>query len=343
MNRFKYIYIMALLLVACNESGDEFLAGNEIAMSARIVENAETRALSTYEILGKVPSEEYPVNALLCFSEVSGIYKHQPAAPSYLPCHTTISYTSANKTYPKTFEVNDGNGNIVDVSPRYPIGDAAYCVGLHPATGWTFDDPNYKVASHAIDNTSDIMFAPEISGTYGTQFGAQTYTHLQAWLKIVLCAMTHEAIEMWGGIKSISLKGAANVNIDLAATITSESFIGANKKITYTGEKDIHVITESDNYTLDILLKDAGSFFYIPLHDANGILAENTLKIVTENIGEREVKFKLTDKNGYEITNIYDAIGKLYILELHFQHIDQIKASCTLESWEAIDDNLYME
>ena len=320
-------FIAAFMLAACSQNSNETFDDKAIALNAGIVEATSTRAIKTDEVRGNVPSDKYPLNALICFGTESKVYKHAPTEPSYLPCRTTINYTSGNKTYPTPY---DGN------PLKYPQDNSlVYCVGLHPQTGWTFTD-NSNV-TFPIDGRSDIMFAPEIIGKWELPFDAQTYTHLQAWMKITICATAPEAIEAWGDIDSIAIKSKAQVEINLGAETDSLSF--ENNGIKYSGEKCIGIVKKSDNVKLETHIKEVGQFFYVPLNMA----AEDTIIIKTRNKELKKIPFKLIDKNNKTISHISKAIGKLYIVELEFQPFDLIKAECTLDSWDAWDDNLYLE
>ena len=322
-----FIFIATFILAACTQSSDVTLDDKAITLNAGIVEIDATRAIKAEEVRGDYPSEQYPLDALICFSTESNVYKHAPVEPAYLPCRTTISYTDASKSYPAPY---DGN------SLKYPQDNSpVYCIGLHPRTGWTFtDDSN---VTHEINGTSDIMFAPEISGRWELPFATQTYTHLQAWTKITVCATAPEAIDAWGDIESISIKSRAHVNINLGAQATHAAF--DNEDIKYSGEKNINIVEATDSVKLYTYLSEISDFFYVPLDPAAG----DTLMVKTKHKELKKIAFKLTDKDNNPITHIADAVGKLYIIELDFQPFDLIKAECTLESWNAWDDNLYLE
>ncbi len=336
-----YIFIIICTLAACTESNDAQFGDNLIALNASIFETkSTTRALQANEIRGDEPSKDYPLEVLACFSTTSGTYSPNPtpAAPTYLPCNTTINYIDRIKTFPAPYE-----GDILK-QLKYPADNSTvYCVGFHPKDNWTF--PGDNKIRYEIDGVQDVMYAPEISGKWEIPFNTQIFTHMQAWMKIVVCANDKDAIDAWGGIDSITIKSKKYIDIDLAKKpdpAVAASF-AANGGIDYNDEKKLKVVSATDSVELSTQLQELCSFFYIPLSITNDENPGQTLYIYTRNKGIKEVNFKLIDKNGNYIKNIYDAIGKLYIVELHFLPFDFIKANCTLKEWEAWDDNLYME
>lgn len=335
--KIPYCFIALFMLAACNNDTDELPVEIPISMNAQMVTDVDaTRALSTNEIRGALPSKEYPLEALLCFSTTSKVYDAEPTpvVPTYLPCHTTINYTSGTKTYPAPIGEND---------IKYPIDNTkVYCIGLHPNTGWTFEDDNPSCcASYTLDGRSDIMFAPEINGSMYTPFGTQTYTHLQTWVKLNVCATYPEAIEAWGKIKSIKLKGYNNIKIDLDTEFNNRTELKtalSTGKIAFGGELTLEPVVESDDVYLKTQLKELSSFFYVPAGINN-----NVLEIETKNKGKITVSFDLVDENHNVITDLSDALGKIFVIELHFFPIDMVKVKCTLNQWEDWTDNLYME
>lgn len=341
MKRVLYIFIMACALAGCCENNDMQFGDNLIALNASIFEtNSTTRALKADEVRGDEPSREYPLEVLACFSTTSGAYSQSPTpvAPSYLPCNTTINYIDKIKTFPDPYEGN----NLKQL--KYPSDNSpVYCVGLYPKEDWSF--PANNKIRYEINGEKDVMFAPEISGKWEYPFTTQTFTHMQAWLRIVICANNKDAIEAWGGIDSIKIKSRKYIDIDLAKKpdpSVAASF-AAEGGIEYTGEKGMIVVSAEDSVELSTQLQEVCSFFYIPLNITNDENPDQTILIYTKNKGVKEVHFKLVDKDNKPIKNIHDAISKLYVLELHFQPFDFIKANCALKEWEAWDDNLYME
>lgn len=339
-----YIFILLLLFVACSDDTEKVFPDRSISLNAQIASVAvESRSIISNEIRGNIPSKEYPLNALLCFSRESKKYDVAPVpvAPTYLPCRTTINYISGTKTYPTPLGDND---------LKYPLDNSeVYCVGLHPNDvyvnegdkGWKFEGSAPLSASRNLDGATDILFAPEISGSLYAPFATQTYSHLQAWLKLNVCAVDHEAVDAWGKIKSVKITSSSKIKIDLDTDFSNSTELKTALdagKIAFSGEESLYPVVESDNIELDTQLKELSSFFYVPVDVSN-----NVLEIETEKKGTKYVSFELVDANNNAITSLSDALGKIFVIELHFFPIEIIKAKCTLKQWEDWTDNLYMD
>lgn len=342
--RISLILMAQLMLAACSDDTKELFSDVPIALNAGIMPvDAGTRAIETDEIRGNVPSNEYPLDALLFFTTTSKKYDKSPVpvAPSFLPCRTTISYTSGTKTYPAPLGDND---------IKYPLGnDMVYCVGLYPDDvyvnegdkGWKIEGDATVTASRDLDGVTDILFAPEISGQLYTPFGTQTYSHLQAWVKLNVCAVDPEAVEAWGKIKSIKITGRANIKIALDTEFGNMEELKTAidvGKIVYSDTKPLDLIEDSDDVYLNTQLVELSSFFYVPVD-----VTDNVLVIETEKKGTKSVPFDLVDANNNVITHLSGALGKIFVIELHFYPIEIIKAKCTLNQWEDWTDNLYMD
>ncbi|MBR5298339.1 MAG: hypothetical protein IKU29_10805, partial [Parabacteroides sp.] len=215
MKRLYLIYIGivgCLCFSACSKNEDSFLderMGN-ISLSAVVDElKIVTKTLNDNAYTGSVPSPDKNLEAAVWFSLESGCYpeslsddetdetKIALSAETNLPIHGVINFQSGTATFP---ESNDG------LEPKYPVNNQpVYCVGLYPHEGWTVDESATK-ATHAITGTEDLMFAPEISGSWNQHFEIQRYRHLLTWLKICVCTTTPEAGKYWGKLKNITLK-----------------------------------------------------------------------------------------------------------------------------------------
>ena len=337
--KFYILLVLAFVLAACSESNMAIYGDKPIALSAAISETLSvSRAYHTEEIRDNVPSEEYPLNALVCFSCTDGVYSGTPVpvSPSYLPCNTKISYTTANKTYPDPY--SDGT-NRYDL--KYPQDNSlVYCVGLHPnedEAKWSFVGDS-KVR-YEVDGIHDAMYAPQISGQWETPFPNQVYTHMQSWMKIVVSAVSEDAVDAWGGIESVKINSGKYIDIDLSKKPDPAESSAYGKGIVFSDNIDMYVVTADDNIQLTTNLTEIAEFFYVPV----GNCANQTITIKTKNRGEKTISFGLIDKDNNPIDTQFDAIGKLYVVELHFHPMEFIKANCILEEWEALDDNLYLE
>lgn len=327
MNR-KLLYII-LLIASWSCSKIDETADRLICLSAGIADlEVSTRAAvigTPYR--GSVPSESNQLNAAVWFSTTPYDYDHSPEYPAYLPCRTTMTFKGESVTYADYDD--DPTDNKPAVSLKYPTisNTPVYCIGMHPASGWSSDD-GVKI-THAITGSEDLMFADQISGTWNSHLPKQQYSHLLTWVKINFCAMTMEAARQWGGVTEITISSKDGLEIDLSKE---------TNKVSYTGN-DIEIKTfESAAGVLPSLTStEAGSLFCSPS-------TQYTVTIKTTNYPEgKVVPITLTDLDYQPLTSPSEAVGKLFIISLYFNPFNVLEGTCTLNYWNGQNEDLYMK
>ncbi len=330
--KFVLLYVLlATVVSACSNDDVKVVNDYDIALRAAVV-NIESSAVGRAvvsakdnEYRGEVPTSENPLDAKLLFSLTSGDYHHAtiPAAPTFLPCHTTIQYTNGLMTIPEPY-----NGVALNTL-RYPTtNENVYCVGVYPVADWTIeDDGNGGTAiSRDIVGNEDLMFAPQIAGSWNSHFGTQNYNHILSWVKVIVCATDQDVLESWGKITQLSISSASKVNIGLS---------GENAVINYTGSKSIDMIDDTNPTALKITNQEVGNVFCSPT-------TTFTVNVATEfKPTPRSVTISIPkDIYGNTIT---EPAGRLFILTLYFNKFDIITGVCTLSAWNSVNENLYLE
>ena len=323
--------MLAIFVSACSNDGVNVANNQDIALRAAVVDiesSAVGRAVvsaTDKEYRGYVPTSENPLDAKVLFSLTSGDYHHTttPVAPTFLPCHTTIKYINGLMTIPDPY-----NGMALNTL-RYPTTNSTvYCVGLYPIADWTIADDGSggTTLSHDIIGNEDLMFAPQITGSWNSHFGAQNYSHLLSWVKVIVCATDQEASDSWGRITQLSLSSASKVEIGLS---------GGAAVIDYTGSTYIDMIDNTNPAALKITNQELGNVFCSPTTNF-------TINVATEyKTSTRSVIISIPkDINGNAITN---PAGRLFILTLYFNKFDIITGVCTLSAWNSVNENLYLE
>ena len=144
---------------------------------------------------------------------------------SKVAIHTTATFRS-------------GDPQLLSAAIYGKDGDAAppvYFVAFHP-TGWTTpgDDSEGKVATYTFDGNDDVMFAPQVSGHYATDFASSPelyFRHLLTWLRIEMKAENETVSNSWGLLKSITIRSNSAVTVDL----TSDAYNAGNYKFEIEG------------------------------------------------------------------------------------------------------------
>ena len=148
----------------------------------------------------------------------------------------------------------------------YPKKDdtPVYFVGFHPQssdTGWILQNDNNS-ASFTFTGMEDVMFAPRISGSYGTDFDASPqfhFRHLLTWLRIEMIAdMDEEDVEnrkavaeAWGEIVSMTISSKNQVTVN---NLSEDVFNSSN--VVFSGDATDMKLYHTDT---DDVFPNAGS------------------------------------------------------------------------------------
>jgi hypothetical protein len=214
-------------------------------------------------------------------------------------------------------------------------------VGFYPSTDWTYVEGiegNSSSATHAITGFEDLMFAPPIQGNWNNHFDRQKFSHLLTWLKVCVCATTADAGNYWGKLKKITLKNVpSSLQINNLSKMQSE-YENANRKVTLTssdissiGSYSPDIFNNTDGIDLGINIQDVGSIFCYPQSSYN-------LLIECENGKTKEIPIELKALSG---STINFPAGYQYVLMLNFYPFEVVEGVCTLNAWDAQNENLY--
>lgn len=145
-----------------------------------------------------------------------------------------------------------GNENQLLRDAIYPHdGKSVYFVGLHPhSVNWQTVDPGNNVANCTFSGKEDVMYAPEVFGTYQKldddkvdwekRVVSLHYYHLLTWLRLKIIAEDEEVVKAWGKINRITIASKNHLSIDLTQTaiqkIDSKNVLNESC-VTFTGEE----------------------------------------------------------------------------------------------------------
>ena len=124
--------------------------------------------------------------------------------------HTDATFQSGNPQLLRAAIYNKENKPTVSFVAFSPISTAEQ--------KWT--DEEGKYAMYTFDGNDDVMFAPQVQGTYAIEFSLTptlSYHHLLTWLRIEMKAESKEVADSWGKITSMTIKSNRNVKINLQA------------------------------------------------------------------------------------------------------------------------------
>ena len=319
LRKFKYIILFAAL-AACERV--ENPGTGLIGVSAGTGEFVSATRANAVPFKGTVPSEDNPLESTVWFSTEMTRFMHNPVPPTYLPCHTGITFESSAITYADYIP----EGSNTPCSLTYPIYNTpVYCVGFHPADGWNCTD-GINV-THPINGSEDLMFAEPIMGTWDQHFNTLNYKHQLTWIKVSVSAMTMETASQWGKVTNVTLKSRSSLNIDLSNNA---------EKVSYGGEYQVMTVYDDPaGLSLNLTSQEVGSVFCAPE-------TEYEISIKTENSVWKVLTVKLSDLDYKYITSPDQAVGKLFILSLYFNPFNVIEGTCTLNYWNDQNEDLFL-
>lgn len=340
MSKIHLIIYMALLggmwLSSCTEQLDINPTDKAITLRAE-VENVmpATRSGSYAE-----PVADNDITATVWFSTVPGKFPDGPKDESTnIPGHYEINFEGEKAVFPNVANENE--------RPRYPIPDEngtvqeVYCVGFYPSTDWAHvegTESNPPKATHKITGFEDLMFAPPIQGNWNDHFDRQKFLHLLTWLKVCVCATTTEAGNYWGKLKRITLKNVpSGLQINDLSKMQSQ-YIDNGKLILTAGDVSPisgsfspNIFINNDGKDLGTNIQDIGSIFCYPQ-------SSYTLEIECENGTTKDIPIEL---KALSASTINFPAGFQYVLTLYFHPFNVVEGVCTLNAWDAQNEDLY--
>ncbi len=344
MKRIYLILYIALLVCVCLSSCTEQLDINSTDKAITLRAEVENVMPATRNSNYATPVSDNNITATVWFSTVQGNFNPNNKDPeTNIPGHYEIDFKGEAAVFPNVANENE--------RPRYPIPDKngvvkdVYCVGFYPSTGWEYiegtGDENSSKATHTITGFEDLMFAAPISGNWNNHFDRQRFTHLLTWLKVCVCTTTTEAGNYWGKLKKITLVDVpSGLQINDLSKMQSEYTDGKlteddvpplynkdseGKKI----ENSPAILDNPNGIDLGINIQDVGSIFCYPQ-------SSYTLKIECEY----GTVSKKIDLKAFEGTIGFPA-GMQYTLTLYFHPFNVVEGVCTLNAWDAQNEDLY--
>lgn len=340
MSKIHLIIYMALLggmwLSSCTEQLDINPTDKAITLRAEVENVMPATRSGSYA----TPVSNNNIEATVWFSTVQGKFPQDPKDESTnIPGHYIINFEGEKAVFPNVTNENE--------RPRYPIPDEngtvqeVYCVGFYPSTGWAHvegTESNPSKATHKITGFEDLMFAPPIQGNWNDHFDRQKFLHLLTWLKVCVCATTTEAGNYWGKLKRITLKNVpSGLQINNLSKMQSQ-YIDNGKLILTAGD----VSPISDRFSPNIFINDDGIDLGTNIQDIGSIFCyphpSDTLEIECENGTTKDIPIELKALSG---STINFPAGFQYVLTLYFHPFNVVEGVCTLNAWDAQNEDLY--
>ena len=261
MRRIIHISLL-ICLISCQQNGlDAVQVGAPIYVAASVGGSTMTKApympMDNKGHMVETPSPEHPLKTDVWGSTTSYIF--------------TEEFYDQEKTRP--WDGSDESGKVaIHTDATFQSGDpqllraaiynkntkpTVYFVAFSPisqgAEKWVASEDG-KSASFVFSGNDDVMFAPQVQGTYATDYSKSpvlSYRHLLTWLRVEMQAESKEVSDSWGAIKSMTIRSNNNVKIDLQKEAYNNDGTYNFQNIVFSEETDLNLYKTIEEESYD--------------------------------------------------------------------------------------------
>lgn len=347
-----YIFLLCVLaFAACSKEYADSVTdeGCRVYLAASFHDDIRTRVpyapSEDDDVDPDVPTSEHPLRTEVWASSTSRVFQNggkdgtqydpvnHPEIPYEVSYHTEAHFQSGDPQL-----LADVIYSKVDTPP-------IYFVAMSPIGGWQTADG--KTASYDFDGSEDVMFAPQVEGSYGNKdaYGNPVwptlhFRHLLTWLCIEIKAENEDVADIWGKIVDMRIVGNSRVTIDLsrgydASCVTFS--VPSDMKFHAEGNDDVYppsggeaipyVASKEVAYILCApimsLKKDTESDERVPEYQIDITTEHRTISV--------PVDLKTADDTYYEGSTM----GKQFTISLTFRMGDNITTGVSVKDWVA--------
>ena len=250
MRRIIHISLL-ICLISCQQNGlDAVQVGAPVYIAASVGGDSMTKApympTNNQGHMVETPSPEHPLKTDVWGSTTSYIF--------------TEEFYDQEKTRP--WDGSDESGKVaIHTDATFQSGDpqllraaiynkntkpTVYFVAFSPisqgAEKWVASEDG-KSASFVFSGNDDVMFAPQVQGTYATDYSKSpvlSYRHLLTWLRVEMQAESKEVSDSWGAIKSMTIRSNSNLKIDLQKEAYNNDGTYNFENVVFSEETDLN-------------------------------------------------------------------------------------------------------
>lgn len=261
MRRIIHISLL-ICLISCQQNGlDAVQVGAPVYIAASVGGDSMTKApympKNNQGHMVETPSPEHPLKTDVWGSTTSYIF--------------TEEFYDQEKTRP--WDGSDESGKVaIHTDATFQSGDpqllraaiynkntkpTVYFVAFSPisqgAEKWVASEDG-KSASFVFSGNDDVMFAPQVQGTYATDYSKSpvlSYSHLLTWLRVEMQAESKEVSDSWGAIKSMTIRSNSNVKIDLQKEAYNNDGTYNFENVVFSEETDLNLYKTIEEESYD--------------------------------------------------------------------------------------------
>ena len=261
MRRIIHISLL-ICLISCQQNGlDAVQVGAPVYIAASVGGDSMTKApympTNNQGHMVETPSPEHPLKTDVWGSTNSYIF--------------TEEFYDQERTRP--WDGSDESGKVaIHTDATFQSGDpqllraaiynkntkpTVYFVAFSPisqgAEKWVASEDG-KSASFVFSGNDDVMFAPQVQGTYATDYSKSpvlSYRHLLTWLRVEMQAESKEVSDSWGAIKSMTIRSNSNVKIDLQKEAYNNDGTYNFENVVFSEETDLNLYKTIEEESYD--------------------------------------------------------------------------------------------
>lgn len=261
MRRIIHISLL-ICLISCQQNGlDAVQVGAPVYIAASVGGDSMTKAPYMPENnqghMVETPSPEHPLKTDVWGSTTSYIfteefYDHEKTRPwdgsdesGKVAIHTDATFQSGDPQLLRAAIYNKNTKPTVYFVAFSPISQGA--------EKWVASEDG-KSASFVFSGNDDVMFAPQVQGTYATDYSKSpvlSYRHLLTWLRVEMQAESKEVSDSWGAIKSMTIRSNSNVKIDLQKEAYNNDGTYNFENVVFSEETDLNLYKTIEEESYD--------------------------------------------------------------------------------------------
>ncbi len=341
-NIFYAICGLGLVFFSCQKG--ETVVRNDSPRSIYLQAAVENRFVTRAPYHLSEPDQDNPLKVAVWASTTANAFddlgENGTGADKKVALHTSANFTNSKEQL-----LNDA------VYPDDPE-TSVYFVGMHPENGWATPatgDTAGKTATKTFNGCEDVMFAPQISGKYAQNTGAETwptfqFRHLLTWLIVSIKADGQAVSDAWGRLKSLKIRSKNGVTVDLGRDYERNcvSFSGDAEFDFYRTGTDRAFVNKDDEstwYTLPVdkaeevayvLCEPVAATAKDPESQGDVRTTEYTLTVETENRKVEVPVDLMTDAASYFDG---DTMRHRFVLNLNFKMGSNIAVTAAITDW----------
>ena len=339
MKKFVFLLSAIALCISCQKNAEDDIDG-QIHLAAVVENTPSTKSPYTHTF----PSQNSVFKAAVWASSIDREYKDKgyngKTGNDSVAIHTSANFSS-NKPQLLSQAVYPKNAAKV------------YFVGFYPSAVWNVNKAG-NIADFTFDGNDDVMFAPQISGTYNQLYENSptlNFKHLLTWIKVKIVADDEKTMMAWGNILSIKITSKNYVSVDLSKEYVYEDCVEYKETssgllpLYATGSDD--VFPPNEGYSIPykpnvsgpqevayVLCAPVIAKSSVAVDGVDTPTAEYTLYIETERRKVTlPIDLRVNDNDTPEGYYTGSTRGKYFTLNLTFKMGNTIVVSSKVEDW----------